>query len=236
MSDSMIADAEALLAAMGAGEFKGDGPQFDDTRRLDSVMAVAEALLDKYDDQHRVAAEHFLAADEKTLKNCLRIRKKKEEDLHKATEQGASKEDRGKMMKGLDRVNAMIHELETKIEGGLEAYGYYPTDLAILNAEQKAHLKAERERIRRRRATAPKCGWRKQEEADSMLKGSFDGRTVAFDGTESAEDRLDLLLGVAKDMRKPPRLRLDALDELSSVLVAGRCDSELSTAVVTAGW
>ena len=111
----MIADAEALLAAMGAGEFKGDGPQFDDTRRLDSVMAVAEALLDKYDDQHRVAAEHFLAADEKTLKNCLRIRKKKEEDLHKATEQGASKEDRGKMMKGLDRVNAMIHELETKI-------------------------------------------------------------------------------------------------------------------------
>ena len=36
-----------------------------------------------------------------------------------------------------------------------------------------------------------------------MLKGSFDGRTVAFDGTESAEDRLDRLLGVAKQLEHP---------------------------------
>lgn len=204
MSDSMVADAEALLAAMGSGELpQEDRPQFDDTRRLDSVMAVAEALLDKYDDQHRVAAERFMAADEKTLKNCVRIRKKKEDELHQATEQGASKEERGRMMKGLDQANAMIAELETKIAGGLEAYGYHPTHVAIENAQQRAFLKAERERIRRRRAKAPKCGWRKQEEADSMLKGSFDGRTIAFDGTETANERLDRLLGVAKQLEHP---------------------------------
>eukprot|EP01043_Picozoa_sp_COSAG02_P055586 COSAG02_NODE_6467_length_3554_cov_1.593343_5_plen_119_part_01 len=119
----MVADAEALLAAMGSAELKEEAPQFDDTRRLDSVMAVAEALLDKYDDQHRIAAERFMAADEKTLTNCLRIRKQKEDDLHQATEQGASKQERGRMMKGLDQVNTMIAELETKIGGGgLEAY------------------------------------------------------------------------------------------------------------------
>ena len=62
------------------------------------------------------------------------------------------------------------------------------------------------------------------------------GGTDAADEAVPAQTRAPLLLGVAKDQRKPPRLRLDALDELSRVLVAGRCDAELSTAVVTAGW
>eukprot|EP01043_Picozoa_sp_COSAG02_P055647 COSAG02_NODE_6485_length_3543_cov_2.301394_1_plen_434_part_00 len=36
-----------------------------------------------------------------------------------------------------------------------------------------------------------------------MLQGSFDGRTIAFDGTESAQARLDRLLGVAKQLEHP---------------------------------
>ena len=67
-------------------------------------------------------------------------------------------------------------------------------------------------------------------------RARMQGGTDAADAAAPVQTRVPLLLGVAKDMRKPPRLRLDALDELSSVLVAGRCDSELSTAVVTAGW
>lgn len=47
------------------------------------------------------------------------------------------------------------------------------------------------------------------------------------------ESRVPLLLNVAKNGGKPPRTRIDALDELSSVLVSGRRDSELSTAIVT---
>ena len=229
MSESMVADAEALLAAIGtgggvSGPEEADGPQFDDTRRLDSVMAVAEALLDKYDDQHRVAAERFIAADEKTLKECLRIRKKKEEDLHEATEAGASKQQRGQMMKGLAQVNSMIDELEAKIGGGLEAYGYHPTHVAILNAQQKGELKAQRARIRQRRATAPKGGWRKKELADSLLKGSFDGRTVAFEGTESAQERLDRLLGVAKELEHPG-IDDAGIETMKDYVRAGRFDN-----------
>jgi hypothetical protein len=225
----MVADAEALLAAIGtgggvSGPEEADGPQFDDTRRLDSVMAVAEALLDKYDDQHRVAAERFIAADEKTLKECLRIRKKKEEDLHEATEAGASKQQRGQMMKGLAQVNGMIDELEAKIGGGLEAYGYHPTHVAILNAQQKGELKAQRARIRQRRATAPKGGWRKKELADSLLKGSFDGRTVAFEGTESAQERLDRLLGVAKELEHPG-IDDAGIETMKDYVRAGRFDN-----------
>ena len=54
------------------------------------------------------------------------------------------------------------------------------------------------------------------------------------DGT--LEKRVALLLSIAQNGSKPPHVRLDALDQLSSVLVSGRRDSELSTAVVTAGW
>ena len=53
---------------------------------------------------------------------------------------------------------------------------------------------------------------------------------------QELEIRVPHLLGVAKNTHTAPHLRVEALDELSSVLVAGRLDSELSTAVVTAGW
>ena len=53
---------------------------------------------------------------------------------------------------------------------------------------------------------------------------------------DAVETRVPLLLSVSKNAANTTRVRLDALDELSSVLVSGRRDSELSTAVVTAGW
>ena len=62
------------------------------------------------------------------------------------------------------------------------------------------------------------------------------GGADAGDAAAPLQTRVPLLLSVAKNPGKATSLRLDALDELSRVLVAGRCDAELSTAVVTAGW
>ena len=56
---------------------------------------------------------------------------------------------------------------------------------------------------------------------------------TAEDPARALESRVPHLLNVAKNGGKPPRARVDALEELSSVLVSGRRDSELSTAVVT---
>lgn len=56
------------------------------------------------------------------------------------------------------------------------------------------------------------------------------------DAARVVETRVPFLLGVAQNASKAPHVRIEALDELSSVLVSGRRDYELSTAVVTAGW
>jgi len=50
------------------------------------------------------------------------------------------------------------------------------------------------------------------------------------------EMQIPMLLNDVKNVGKPPHARLAALDELSSVLVSGRRDSDLSTAVIAQGW
>ena len=50
------------------------------------------------------------------------------------------------------------------------------------------------------------------------------------------ETQVPILLSVVKNVNKPPQSRLAALDQLSSVLVSGRRDSDLSTAVIAQGW
>jgi len=65
-----------------------------------------------------------------------------------------------------------------------------------------------------------------------------EGKTLgtAGDAARKVETRVPFLLSVAQNAHKNPQVRLEALNELSSVLVSGRRDYELSTAVVTAGW
>ena len=70
--------------------------------------------------------------------------------------------------------------------------------------------------------------------ADSGAMEPLVAENDSKDGT--LEKRVALLLSIAQNGSKPPHVRLDALDQLSSVLVSGRRDSELSTAVVPAGW
>ena len=224
-AQSMIDDAEALLTALApAGAEPAQKDPFDTSAPMNSVMAVAEALLDKYDDQHRVAAERFMQEDERTLAGCRRQRERKAAALEEEKEQlDGSEERQGRMAQGLAQLDEMIAELEQKIEGGLESYGYHPTDVAVENAARKAHEMAERQRIRHRRATAPKWGWKKQEERDSMLKGSFDGRTIAFDGSETAAERLDRLLGVATQLEHPGIDR-DGIATMKDYIRSGRFD------------
>jgi hypothetical protein len=166
----------------------------------------ADLNLDSVDEETRLAAERSRSEDEKALAKYRVCREANEANVAVAREalDGAME---SRLQKGIERADDLIRELEGKLaaagEFRLDPYGYHPTERAIRNAEHKAQARAEFQRAKQRRAVAPKCGWRKYEEQQSLIKGVFDGRTIVFDGSESAADRLERLFSVAMELNHP---------------------------------
>jgi hypothetical protein len=189
---------------------------------LDLDEDFAAAALDGVDEETRAGAECFRAADEKTLE---RFRTEREQALAalEAARERIDEDGERRLHAGIALLDSLIVELEAKIAGGAEAYGYYPRRRAIEGAAEKAHATEERKRIQHRRDTAPKCGWRKHEEMESRLVGSFDGRSVVFDGSETAAQQLDKLLAVATEIGHPA-VDSAGIETMKTYIASGRFD------------
>ena len=187
-----------------------------------------DATLDDYDEHMREAAERFRAADEKALARYQARREQNVAQIEYAREQ-LDRPMESRLQAGVERIDKLIAEIEDKLaptgEIRLDAYGYHPTERAIRNAAERSFAEEEFRRVSRRRAAAPKCGWRKHEERESVMVGSFDGRTIVFDGSETGEQKLDRLFSVAMELNHPG---IDAagVDTMKSYVKGGRFDHE----------
>eukprot|EP01052_Picozoa_sp_SAG31_P027816 SAG31_NODE_2635_length_5340_cov_15.869681_7_plen_396_part_00 len=178
-----------------------------------TVAAHNLIRLDKLDEDLRAAAAEFMAQDRKALARAIEKRTLSTENLELANRDG----DLGRakhIEKGLGIVDRVIAELQSKLDGGLEAYGWMPSEKSIAAAREKVRLRKERKaQDAHRIAMAEKRKIPKKKrklvvapsnaaDAGSVAPSPID-KTIVFGADEPADARLDKLFSKAMELEHP---------------------------------
>eukprot|EP01051_Picozoa_sp_SAG22_P020660 SAG22_NODE_4263_length_1324_cov_2.265306_1_plen_245_part_10 len=179
-----------------------------------TAAAVCGVRLDKLDEETRAAAVDFMAQDRKTLERAIEKRALSVENLKLATESG-NKARAQRIEVGLATADHIIAELQAKLDGGLEAYGWVPTEKAVAAARETARLRKEKKALqahrvamaelrkvpkKKRKAAAAPSG---AAEAGSTAAAAPVDKSIVFEAAEPAEARLDKLFAKAMELEHP---------------------------------